>query len=361
MGHGVVADRPASRHERPPVRQVLLRGPQDEECGHRQVGLPHQVQYLGTRRPAVVHGDVDGPVSRVGEGVDRDLVQRRDGHPDRGLLTVPGRHPQHRPARGRAAGHGDHPGGREADRVPAAQRPGWLGRSGLDTETSTPDAAYRDRVTRSARGMATVSVRCSGRGPSTWTCSRIRVPGGTGTRTAAPSGDCLAGPAPDTTRWLRARIRWPSGPLPGVSRTATVFEAGDSAHATPGVPSIAAAAPWPIQATAKPRKISTAAASTRMSRRESTRSDRAEYRHSSSRAPRIAHSSGNAPAPRRGRRQVGEISRKAMNPRGSRESSSYSGPSMRAASGSGRGSQSRSMRNPAAKISSQVRSSGASQ
>jgi hypothetical protein len=50
-----------------------------------------------------------------------------------------------------------------------------------------------------------------------------------------------------------------------------------------------------------------------------------------------------------------------MNPRGSRASRSYSEGSMAAASATGRGSASRSMRNPAAKISSQVRSSGASQ
>ena len=50
-----------------------------------------------------------------------------------------------------------------------------------------------------------------------------------------------------------------------------------------------------------------------------------------------------------------------MNPLGSRASRSYSARSMAAASGTGRGSTSRSMRNPAAKISPQVLSNGASQ
>src|ERR1022692_1410902 len=58
--------------------------------------------------------------------------------------------------------------------------------------------------------------------------------------------------------------------------------------------------------------------------------------------------------------QVRGWSRKAMNPLGSRVSRSYSWRSMVTAPGTGRGSSRRSMRNPAAKISSQVVSSGAS-
>src|SRR6185312_13129593 len=130
----------------------------------------------------------------------------------------------------------------------------WCGcwRTGLDTETSQPLATGRDEVTRSAGGAVTVSVRRSGRGPVTWTSSPVRCPGDTGTRTRQVPGavrvSCPS-PATDTVRRLRISTCRPAGPPPGVSRTVTVFEAGCSTQATPGLPAADATAPWPIQAT----------------------------------------------------------------------------------------------------------------
>ncbi len=52
----------------------------------------------------------------------------------------------------------------------------------------------------------TDSVLRNGHGPSTWTISRVRRPGGTGTRTIPPPArPLISRPAPDTVTRLSAR------------------------------------------------------------------------------------------------------------------------------------------------------------
>src|SRR5437868_4845596 len=108
-------------------------------------------------------------------------------------------------------------------------------RSGPDRDSRTPAEPRRDARTRSAGGTVTVNAWRTGRGPVTWTTRLVCWPGGTGTRTTPPAGDCLASrPSFDTTRRLRARTQRPDGPLDEVSRMVTVFVAGDSVQVSAG-------------------------------------------------------------------------------------------------------------------------------
>ena len=145
-------------------------------------------------------------------------------------------------------------------------------RSGLDARISSPRESGRDTTTRSRGGTVTVSVRRSDCGPFTKTTRRVRWPGGTGIRALPPAGEvlrrCLV-PFSDTTRWLSATTWRPDGPAPGVSLMVTVFEAGDSAHTTPGRDKACAVARWPSQAATRPATISAPAISKRSSRRSS--------------------------------------------------------------------------------------------